>query len=414
MTKIPPALAHVCSLRGFAWASEVPPQPSADAGIPVYDTSGRVAGVADIVGGKSDDEFSLFDEISPLTDDQRTAALERLERKEIELLRAVLPSLAPEAAREIVHDDDDTDVDDEHDPGRVLEGSETAFLPASRKQRVAVVERLRGLLRDSQIEEETAATATAHLDEIQALRSTVFRDSIRLAAGLAKEHRHALDFTRAMIAACHGLDIALDRYEPSRGFKFSTYATHWIRQSIGRYRKNQQSALRMPVHVHEALSRFVQHEREQWSEQGRPSTQDILASMPADRRVSPNVVEHLRAVINASSSYAGACFTDQIVDSDIPSLWDGGVPARWPDAALGQIAALIDGVGGKQADRIAEILRARLGLDRPTKTLQELGEDFGITRERIRQLQNKGLTKIQEKLITKTTAVHPWPWRLRT
>lgn len=190
-----------------------------------------------------------------------------------------------------------------------------------------------------------------------------------------------------------GLARAVDKFDYRRGFKFSTYATWWIRQAVTRALADQSRTIRIPVHMVETISKFTQVKRHLLQDLGRePLPEEIASEMGVD-------IEKVRHIIKISQETIS--FEAPIGDEDEESsLGDfiedekGITPAQ--AAALRLLGDQIREIIIDLAPREQKILKMRFGLDDGiTHTLEEVGNEFGITRERIRQIEFKALEKIR-------------------
>ena len=191
-----------------------------------------------------------------------------------------------------------------------------------------------------------------------------------------------------------GLARAVDKFDYRRGFKFSTYATWWIRQAITRALADQSRTIRIPVHMVETISKFTQVKRHLLQDLGRePLTAEIAAEMGVD-------VERIRHIIKISQDTISfeAPIGDEDEDSSLGDFIEdekGITPAQ--AAALRLLGDQIKEIIVDLAPREQKILKMRFGLDDGvTHTLEEVGNEFGITRERIRQIEFKALEKIRQ------------------
>lgn len=191
-----------------------------------------------------------------------------------------------------------------------------------------------------------------------------------------------------------GLFKAIDKFDYSKGFKFSTYATWWIRQSITRALADQARTIRIPVHMVETINRYSQVVRGLVQELGRePLPEEIAAEMGIDvekvhqiMKISQDTVS-LQAPVGDSEE--GSSLGDFIEDTD--SLSPTQVAARK------LLKEHLHDILGDLNDREQKILQMRFGLeDGITHTLEEVGSEFGVTRERIRQIEVKALEKIRD------------------
>ena len=191
-----------------------------------------------------------------------------------------------------------------------------------------------------------------------------------------------------------GLFKAIDKFDYSKGFKFSTYATWWIRQSITRALADQARTIRIPVHMVETINRYSQVVRGLVQELGRePLPEEIAAEMGIDvekvhqiMKISQDTVS-LQAPVGDSDE--GSSLGDFIEDTD--SLSPTQVAARK------LLKEHLHDILGDLNEREQRILQMRFGLeDGITHTLEEVGAEFGVTRERIRQIEVKALEKIRD------------------
>ncbi|MDP3004422.1 MAG: sigma-70 family RNA polymerase sigma factor [Candidatus Azambacteria bacterium] len=191
-----------------------------------------------------------------------------------------------------------------------------------------------------------------------------------------------------------GLARAVDKFDYRRGFKFSTYATWWIRQAITRALADQSRTIRIPVHMVETISKYAQIKRRLFQDLGRePLPEEIASEMGVD-------IEKVRHIIKISQDTIP--FETPVGDEDEGStLGDfiedekGITPVQ--SAALRLLGDQIKEIISDLQPREQKILRMRFGLDDGiTHTLEEVGNEFGVTRERIRQIEFKALEKIRQ------------------
>ncbi|MEA1902422.1 MAG: RNA polymerase sigma factor [Actinomycetota bacterium] len=189
-----------------------------------------------------------------------------------------------------------------------------------------------------------------------------------------------------------GLMRAVERFDYRRGFKFSTYATWWIRQAISRAIADQGRTIRMPIHVLDAVNKLTRTQRELTQVHGRAPTVDELAK---ELDLEPSRVAELRRIAQDTVSLETPVGEDddgtlgdlvEDVDSEAPA--DVAAFISLQD----QLAAALEGLN----DREREVLIMRFGLaDGRMRTLEEVGSHFNVTRERIRQLETKALAKLR-------------------
>jgi len=188
-----------------------------------------------------------------------------------------------------------------------------------------------------------------------------------------------------------GLARAVEKYDWRRGFKFSTYATWWIRQAITRAIADQARVIRIPVHMVETINRFVRTSRKLMQDLGREPTPEEVAKVMG---IEP---EKAREIIKVSQEPASL---EKPVGEDEDSFLGDFVQANEPlpedEAAHGLLREHIWEVLGTLTDRERKIIEMRFGLvDGKSRTLEEVGKEFGVTRERIRQIEAKALRKLR-------------------
>lgn len=315
-----------------------------------------------------------------------------------ELIEEVADLVPPAAAAAPLTDIDGPaleDLEEEVDTDEDLLSQEQYFDDAS-DDSVRLYLREIGKIPLLNAEEELALAQRVVAGEKKA-KDKMAEANMRLVVSIAKRYSgRGLDFLDLIQEGNTGLLRAVEKFDPDKGFKFSTYATWWIRQAITRAIADQARTIRIPVHMVETINKLLRTQRRMTQDLNREPTIEELAK---ELEMEPEKVEYVMKIKQDITSLdAGVGRDGDDEDSvlrDFIEDEDGVTPEE--SAASQLLKEQVQAVLSTLSDREQKIIKMRFGLENgKSHTLEEVGQEFAVTRERIRQIEAKALAKLRK------------------
>ena len=295
---------------------------------------------------------------------------------------------------------DDEDVDDPEEDAVIAENPEAKEidLEATISKNIAVDDPVRMYLKE--IGKVPLLTAQEEIDLAKRMeagdeyaKQKLCEANLRLVVSIAKKYvGRGMLFLDLIQEGNLGLIKAVDKFDWTKGYKFSTYATWWIRQAITRSIADQARTIRIPVHMVETINKLIRVSRQLLQEEGREPTPDEIAE---EMGISVEKVREILKIAQEPVSLETPIGEEE--DSHLGDfIPDDDAPAPAEAAAFSMLKEQLVDVLGTLTEREQKVLKLRFGLeDGRARTLEEVGKKFDVTRERIRQIEAKALRKLR-------------------
>jgi RNA polymerase primary sigma factor len=279
----------------------------------------------------------------------------------------------------------------------LLTATEEVVLARCVEQGLLATERLGELVEPDRrpVERQRAVEDEGLKRQGVAAKRILVEANLRLVVSIAKRYRNrGMAFLDLIQEGNLGLMRAVDKFDYTKGFKFSTYATWWIRQAITRAIADQARTIRIPVHMVDTINKVMRTQRQLLQDLGRePSVEEVANRV----EMTPDRVREIVRVSQETVSLEQPMGEDDFSLSDL--LEDEAMEAPSQAAARALLNEAINEALSELSERERKVVRLRFGLDDgQMRTLEEVGREFGVTRERIRQIESKTLAKLRHPM----------------